>query len=245
MNALTIDAPSIEAVLAALLVATVGARLLAAAHRRATRRLRQIDGPTREVWFIELARRSVDRARSLLAHRTRRGPGADAVAEWCDDLGRRVRAGATLRDALLTTNPRAPALVAVVAPVQLRLERGDTVGLALGTPGDEGHFDLARNVISTAAQLGGPSAHALDRVAAALRLRSADQQERAAHSAQARMSAHVLTLVPLGFLALVLSIDGGVRGAVGTPLGAAIVVAGLALNAAGWLWMRAVIASAP
>ena len=79
----------------------------------------------------------------------------------------------------------------------------------------------------------------------ALRLRAADGQERVAHSAQARMSAHVLTLVPLGFLALMLTVDADVRHATTTPTGATIIIVGLALNGVGWLWMRSVIGRSP
>jgi hypothetical protein len=42
-----------------------------------------------------------------------------------------------------------------------------------------------------------------------------------------------------------LAIDGGVRQEIGAPMGAAVVAIGLALNGAGWLWMRAVIGRAP
>lgn len=239
--------PTIAAVLAGLLVAAVCARAVGRVRRRASLQNRPFERPVRKPPFVAHLAGSFGRIRPLFHPRSRRRPSADAIAEWCDDLARRARAGATLRDALLTTVPRAPALAVLVAAVQLRLERGDTVERALGAAGagDDGHLALARNVISTAAMLGGPSAPALDRVAAALRLRSADQQERAAHSAQARMSAHVLTLVPLGFLALMLAIDGGVRQAIGAPMGAALVATGLALNGAGWLWMRAVIGRAP
>ena len=241
------SAPTIAATLAGLLVAAVCARVLGRMRRRAPLRSRPFERAVGKPPFVAHLAGSFDKIRPLFQPRSRRHPSADGIAEWCDDLARRTRAGATLRDALLTTVPRTPALIVLIAAVQLRLERGDTVERALGAVGggDDGHFALARNVISTAAMLGGPSAPALDRVAAALRLRSADQQARAAHSAQARMSAHVLTLVPLGFLALMLAIDDGVRQAIGAPMGAAIVATGLALNGAGWLWMRSVIGRAP
>ena len=93
-------------------------------------------------------------------------------------------------------------------------------------------------MIAVSARLGGASAAPLHRAAAALRLRAVDDEERRSHSAQARLSAHVLTVVPLGMLGLLLTTDPDVRTVVGEPTGAACVATGLALNAAGWLWMR-------
>jgi tight adherence protein B len=239
-----LDAPEASAVLVAILVAALLGPVVARARSRAVRRTLRGSDPRHRV-----VARAIERSKAVGARLTsrRRGrPDADSVAGWCDDLSRRVRAGSTLRDALMVTGSSSPALAAVIAEVRHRLERGASIDEALADlVRDDGHLALAVAVIVSAARLGGPSAQPLDRAAAALRLRSADGQERVAHSAQARMSAHVLTLVPLGFLALMLTVDADVRQATTTPTGAAIIAVGLALNGIGWLWMRWVIGRTP
>ncbi len=239
-----IDAPETGAVLVAILVAALLGPVVARARSRAVRRTLRGPAPRHRV-----VARAIERTKGVgtrLISRRRGRPDADSVACWCDDLSRRVRAGSTLRDALMVTGSSSPSLAAEIAEVGHRLERGASIDEALADlVRDDGHLALAVAVIVSAARLGGPSAQPLDRAAAALRLRSADGQERVAHSAQARMSAHVLTLVPLGFLALMLTVDADVRQATTTPTGATIIAVGLALNAIGWLWMRWVIGRTP
>lgn len=241
-----ISSTEVVAVLVALLVAGVAAPPAARLRRRVlVRRPVSSRGRAprrRREQLVDSARRAATR----LAPSARRRPSAEAVATWCDGIGRRVRAGSTLRDALVTTETSSPALAAAVGEIQHGLERGEPIEVALDRRGpSDGNLGLGLAVIGATARLGGPSSQALDRVAAALRLRAADEHERLAHSSQARMSAHVLTLVPLGFLGLMLTVDDGVRDAVTAPTGAAIVGAGLLLNGLGWLWMRAVIGRAP
>jgi tight adherence protein B len=96
-------------------------------------------------------------------------------------------------------------------------------------------------MIAIAARLGGSNAAALDRTAASLRVLAADRQERQGQAAQARLSAHVLTVVPLAMLSLLLLLDSDVRATLHTPIGAACVVSGLFLNGVGWLWMHHLI----
>jgi len=248
---------------AALLTTALAAMLLGRAAgvvRRAATRRPPLATDGRVHGRATVLAERVRRCRTRRLRRRGRAPSAEAVASWCDELSRRMRSGATLRDALANATGTT-ALEEVIGRIQLRLERGASVEEALAhaaggaRPGrwlgrqrsDEsavGPLALASAVIATSASLGGANAQALDRAAAALRLRVADGQERAAHSAQARMSAHVLTLVPLGFLVMMVTIDPNVRGAVASPSGAAIVAVGLLLNGAGWLWMRTVIGAA-
>ena len=102
---------------------------------------------------------------------------------------------------------------------------------------------MAATVLRTCAELGGPAAGPLDRVAAMLRVRAAVADEQAAQSAQARLSARVLTVVPVALLGLLLVTDHRVRVAVATAAGGAAIAAGLGLNLVGWWWMRRIVAA--
>jgi Flp pilus assembly protein TadB len=64
------------------------------------------------------------------------------------------------------------------------------------------------------------------------------------HSAQARLSARVLTAVPVGFCCWTVATSSAVRAAWFGPLGAVCAVSGGLLNLAGWWWMRHLVARA-
>ena len=177
--------------------------------------------------------------------RRQRRPTARAVAAWCDDIARRVRSGSSLRDAV-TVLPADAATEQATSTVRLAIDRGVSVADAVGRVGecDPGpHLRLALDVIATASRIGGPSAASIDRTAVLLRQRAADLDERSTHAAQARLSTHVMTAVPLLMLGVLVATDGDVRAAVTSPFGAACIVAGLLLNVVGWWWMRRIVAS--
>jgi Flp pilus assembly protein TadB len=50
-----------------------------------------------------------------------------------------------------------------------------------------------------------------------------------------------MTAVPLSMLGLLLATDDDVRVVMTTPVGATCLVAGLTLNASGWMWMRHIV----
>jgi tight adherence protein B len=180
---------------------------------------------------------------TYLARRAeRRAPSARAVAEWCDDLARQLRSGSTPREAMTTTLPNDPATRFATDELRRRLDRGWSMVDACEPPSDAGaHLRLAIIVITTAARLGGSPAPAIDRTAGTLRQRAVDADERRVHAAQARLSAHVLTAVPLAMLLLLLVADDGVRAAATSALGATCIGVGLSLNAIGSVWMRRII----
>ena len=80
----------------------------------------------------------------------------------------------------------------------------------------------------------------LDRAAATLRDREAVGNERVAQSAQARLSARVLTILPIAFGGWTLLTTPTVQHFFLTPIGVACLLLGLGLNAGGWLLMRRV-----
>lgn len=220
------------------------------------------------------ARRLVNAALQRLrlqrrAVRLGRGACADSVAAWADALARRLRSGDTLREAVQHEIPADDVLAALTNDLRHRIARGQPLPTATQsvqqqpgrTPGaaarqdgrQDGrqggwkggqHLALICSVIGAAADFGGSAAAPLDRASTALRLRAADGQERSAQSAQARLSAHVLTVVPVGILILLASTDPDVRVVLSSPVGLSVVSLGLLLNGAGWMWMRHIVGGA-
>ncbi len=127
-------------------------------------------------------------------------------------------------------------------PLRLAIDRGTSVADALhriNAPG--AHLQLAVSVVGTAARLGGPSSAAIDRTAMALRRRAAELDDRATQAAQARLSTHVMTALPLLMLGVLVATDDDVRAVVVSPLGAGCIAAGLTLNLTGWWWMHRIV----
>lgn len=96
---------------------------------------------------------------------------------------------------------------------------------------------LAVAALAVAASTGGSPARAVDGVASTLRSRLAVAEEVRALSSQARASATVIALAPLGFGALAAATDDRTAAFLATPAGVVVVSAGLALDAAGAWWM--------
>lgn len=181
-----------------------------------------------------------------VGRRRRALPPADeaAMAEWCEHAARSLRAGASLPRALADASGSAPVAGTTLAPALAALERGHGLGAALATlPADPSTpSGLVVAVLGACADLGGPAARPLDRTAATLHARAAERAERLTASAQARLSARVLTVLPFGTLTLLALAEPATRAAVATPAGLACVSIGGLANAAGWWWMRQVIA---
>ena len=141
------------------------------------------------------------------------------------------------------------------SPLRHRLERGAGVADACDRWADEinagsvdGDAPLAAfaAMVGAAAHLGGSVSTPLERFAVVMRQRVSDDLERGAQSAQAKMSARVLTMVPLAVLVLLLTTDADVRSVLAEPPGAGVVVIGLTLNTVGSWWMRRIVgAGAP
>jgi tight adherence protein B len=219
---------SVAAVLLASAVIVAGASLRPIDHRAPVARPN-----AREVGVL---------ARIAGHRRRRRSAGARAVAAWCDELSRELRSGSTLRRALSTTIPADGAIADRTAPLRLGLDRALTVGDATARVVDPGpHLRLALAVIVATSEVGGSAAEAIDRVAGTLRQRATDHDERRVQAAQARLSAHVMTAVPLAMLGLLVASDDDVRAVLRTPVGAACVLSGLVLNGSGWFWMRHIV----
>ena len=229
--------------------ATVGRRLDSGSADR---------GDRSEWWRV-----AADRLARLAAGRprpwARRSRLADDVAPTLDELARSVAAGSTLAVAIGDLGPPTPsrpfaALIAgALVDHQLGHPLADAVAGIAGRipsqasrrsppPEPEPEPALALTVLEVVARHGGSAATTLHRSAAAVRERRAVVAERAAQSAQARMSAQVLTVLPMGFAVWTASTDHRVgRFLFGSLLGAACLGLGLGINLVGWVWMRRII----
>ncbi len=163
-------------------------------------------------------------------------PAAVDYAAMLDGIARQVRSGVSLTGAVISETGGQPALGAL-------LDFVISGRSAMSVEAADADVALTLQALSAAARLGGPVAVTLDAAAAVLRERAAGRAERLAHSAQARLSARVLTVVPLGFAAW--SAFGSQRTRevyIGTVAGGACALLGLALNLTGWRWMKRMVA---
>lgn len=164
-----------------------------------------------------------------------------ALPELFEAMARSLRSGVSLRQAV-----EEAAGVPGLLGHDLRLVAGEVAaGVSLLTaldgwgrrrplPG----VALAVSALGLGVETGGAHARALDGVAATLRARSAVAGEVRALSAQARLSAVVIVLAPLGFSALAAATDERTAAFFVTPLGLACLAGGLALDALAALWMH-------
>lgn len=224
------------ALLAALATALVGAALQPRPPRRSP-------VPAGEVGNTGLPTGAAGRFGSVRRLRRDRPIRPDVVGAWCESLARVVRTGSTLVAAIDTT-PAPSGAEAVVDRIRLSVHRGERLADALATSTASPHLNLALNVLRACALNGGPPAEPLDRAASVLRGRAADAAERRTHSAQARLSAIVMTVLPVAMLALLLATSSSTRAAVATPTGLLLVGGGVVLNLCGWSWSRRIIAGA-
>ena len=187
----------------------------------------------------------IDGRRGWMVGRLRRrtDPAADEVADWCDVVARSLRSGSSLSAAVAAGAATESPMSVIVAPVVGWVGRGDSLVDALDRTGVDAvtAAGLAFTVLRSCARFGGPAAAPLERAATTLRARDAVAAEQLAQSAQARLSARVLTLVPVALLVLLSTTDPTVRSAITTPAGISVVTLGGLLNAVGALWMRRII----
>ena len=107
---------------------------------------------------------------------------------------------------------------------------------------DDAELALTVQALSACAQIGGPIAATLDDAASVLRERAVARAERQAHGSQARLSARVLTVVPIAFAVWSALASQRTREVyMSSVAGAVCVVLGLALNVGGWLWMKRIV----
>jgi len=160
-------------------------------------------------------------------------------ASLLDAISRQVRSGSNLASAANDEIDRSSPLHVVVD----RLDAGDSLAVALAAVvAHQPDLVLTVQALSATAHLGGPIAATLDEAAAVLRERAASRAERRAHGSQARLSARVLTVVPLGFALWSAVVSERTRDVfMSTAAGGLCAVGGCALNLVGWRWMKRII----
>ena len=181
--------------------------------------------------------------RSRLRHRAeQRRRRAEQLPLALDRLGAALRSGASLPMAFDEVGaaldppigPEISALGREAARGRPVVEVLDDWSAAHGDPGTR----LAASALVLATLVGSAPGRALDGVAATVRERLDLAAERHALAAQARTSALVLSVAPVGFAALLIARDTAAADfLLGTPAGWACLVVGGALDAAGAWWM--------
>lgn len=182
-------------------------------------------------WGVAIACRPQPRGR-LLSRQQRNGGSittATAIAVL-ESAAQGCRAGLSLRSALdhATQRHGAPSWTIAAAP--------------MCAPTDTADVALAHHAIAVADRFGGQVAWCLDRTATTLRERVALRAEQHAHTAQARLSARMLTWIPILMTAASCLLSASARKVVlTTPLGWTCVGVGLTLNLIGTWWMSVLV----
>lgn len=153
----------------------------------------------------------------------RRATTDRATTDWAtllDHIAAEVRTGSSLTAAIQRVDERT-----CTNPADA--ERSANVDAAVVTA-----------TLAAAVAVGGPVAATLQHGASVLRERIALRSEAEVHAAQARLSARVLTLLPL-----VVALLGGLtstsfRHALASPIGGSCAAVGGVLNLIGWRWMH-------
>lgn len=186
---------------------------------------------------------------ALRANRHRRDRVIEAqLPGFLEAIARGLRTGLQLGPAAVeAASSTPPPLRHEVAPLAAELRRGlrnaDVFDRwARRRPGSGA--GLAAAAMAFAATAGGARARAIDGVAATLRDRAALEAEVRSLTSQARASAMMIAVLPLGFMLMSASMSDHSAGFLFTTrLGLAVLACGLGLDAIGGLWMRRIVNS--
>lgn len=168
-----------------------------------------------------------------------------ALPSFLERTASALRAGGTIRDGLQGAAGRSGPLDHDLARIEARLGWGASAGEALAGWARERPLEgvkVTAGALGMVAAVGGRAADSLDGLAAGLRDSTTLAAEARSLSAQARLSAVVVGLAPLGYLCFSALVDPrALRSLMGTWAGRACLVGGLALDAGAAAWMRRVI----
>jgi len=187
-------------------------------------------------------------ARFLLERRIskRRAKFADQLDDTLSLVASGLRAGHSLPRAMDAVSQEAESPTAEEFARILNQHRlGRDLGEAIGLGATRMHSDDLAWVAQAVAihrEVGGNLSEVLDHVGETIRERSQIRRQVATLSAEGRMSANVLIVLPV-FIAVVLAVisPSYLTVFLTTPLGWAMIAAGLVLFAIGIVWLRAVV----
>ena len=163
-----------------------------------------------------------------------------------DSVARHLRLGSSLRQALEQTNA-AGVLGQQLNALNDDLAMGTSLAMAIDRwrqDANEPVVDLVAGSLQLSVKAGGSVASAVEQVAATVRDRASVASEVHALAAQAQLSAIVIALMPIGFVAITaLSDPDSTRFLIDSPLGRTCILAGVGFDALGLWWMRKIVRS--
>jgi tight adherence protein B len=170
-----------------------------------------------------------------------------ALPRALEQIAAELRGGGTVGEAIerlaRTDSPVARDLRRVVGRTRLGLGASDALAawpVEHDTPGTR----AAAGALAVVTTIGGRSADAIDGLASSLRHRLDAEAEARALSAQARLSAVIVGVAPLGYVVFAGVVDPtSVTALVGTGVGRVCLVLGLGCEALAALWIRRILAS--
>lgn len=174
----------------------------------------------------------------------------DQLADGVSVIAAGLRAGRSLRQSFELA---AAEVDAPIGPsfdrIRDRVELGHPMDDAVGAWAEEisgADVRLAAGVLRLHRRTGGALAATLDELASTLRARRSAARELRSLTAQARLSANILGLLPLGFFAFlsVVARD-DMTAAITSSAGATAIVIGFVLQAAAYLWIRRLLRIEP
>jgi tight adherence protein B len=164
-------------------------------------------------------------------------------------IAAQLRAGGTVVEGVAALADGDSPLAADLGHVRVRTELGlDLSGALAIWPVERPLPDVraAAGALAVAASLGGRSADALDSLARSFRERLGAVAEATALSAQARLSALVVGLGPVGFLCFSAIVDpSSTKVLFATSVGRVCLLVGIGCEALGAWWMRRIVAAEP
>jgi tight adherence protein B len=174
----------------------------------------------------------------------------DQLAEGVSVVASGLRAGRSLRQAFeLAAGEVEPPIGPSFDRIGDRVELGDPIDDAIDAWAAEisgADARLAAGVLRLHRRTGGALAATLEELSSTLRARRSAARELRSLTAQARLSANILGLLPLGFfvfLAVVARDD--MVAAITTPAGSLAILLGLVLQAAAYVWIRRLLRIEP
>lgn len=209
-------------------------------------RLAGVAGSLAAIAAVAVAPRVVRRRRARLLERRMQEHLAEAVAL----IATAMRSGRSLLQAIeLSADELDPSVGATFRRLVDRTELGDAMDEAIDAWAAElGGPDarLVAGVLKLHRRTGGSLSTTLEELAGTLRSRRSAAREVESLTAQARLSATILGLLPIGFF-LFLSVvaRGDLEAAYETPAGVASIGLGFALQGAAYLWIRGLLRVEP